>query len=149
MKSGVRGPTRILAAFAALLLSQTSAIARQPPSAADLPEGTPPAEPTLPAPPAPPAKPAHPTPAQTPPPTGDLAERSLEELMDISVVTSSRSEERIDDAPNVMYVITAQQIRRMGYRSILDLFDAIPGFEYSPASTWCTRSSAASRASST
>jgi hypothetical protein len=53
--------------------------------------------------------------------------------MQLTVVTSSRSEEKIDDAPNVMYVITAQQIRKMGYRSILDLFDSIPGFEYSPS----------------
>jgi hypothetical protein len=63
----------------------------------------------------------------------ELSDKSLEELMNITVVTSSRLEEKIDEAPNVVYVITAQQIRKMGYRSIMDLFASIPGFQHAPS----------------
>jgi hypothetical protein len=63
----------------------------------------------------------------------ELSDKSLEELMNITVVTSSRIEEKIDEAPNVVYLITAQQIRKMGYRSVMDLFAAIPGFQHAPS----------------
>lgn len=53
---------------------------------------------------------------------------SLSDLMNIKVVTASKSEEPIDEAPNVMYVITREEIRRRGYKSLKDIFRIIPGF---------------------
>jgi outer membrane receptor protein involved in Fe transport len=59
---------------------------------------------------------------------GDLFELSMDELMEITVVTASKKKESIDDAPNVMYVVSGEQIRRRGYRTLRDLLITIPGF---------------------
>ena len=51
-------------------------------------------------------------------PTGARAGVGMEEILfsDIpNVVTASRREESINDAPNTMYVFTAQEIRRRGF----------------------------------
>jgi outer membrane receptor protein involved in Fe transport len=53
---------------------------------------------------------------------------SLEDLLHLKVITASKAEESIDDAPNVMYVITKEQIRNRGYKSLKDIFQIIPGF---------------------
>lgn len=53
---------------------------------------------------------------------------SIEQLMELQATTASRKAERIDLAPNVMYVITRNQIRRRGYRTISDVLQTIPGF---------------------
>lgn len=53
---------------------------------------------------------------------------SLSDLLNVQVVTASKSEEPINDAPNVMYVVTQEQIRRRGYKSLKDIFRVIPGF---------------------
>lgn len=58
---------------------------------------------------------------------GDL-QLSLSDLLDIKVVTASKAEESLDDAPNIMYVITREQIRRRGYKSLKDIFQIVPGF---------------------
>lgn len=54
----------------------------------------------------------------------------LEELMFMeipSVVTASRKEESINQAPNTMYVFTSAEIRRRGFRKLEDLLSVIPG----------------------
>ncbi len=56
-----------------------------------------------------------------------LFSMSLEELLNVEVVTSSRKSEKIEDAPNVIYVITADDIKRRGYKSYLDILTTIPG----------------------
>lgn len=62
-------------------------------------------------------------------PTGvGLFTLSLEELMQVEVVTASRKSELADEAPNVMYVFTRDQIRRRGYRTLKDLLVTVPGF---------------------
>ncbi len=53
---------------------------------------------------------------------------SIEEIMALKVITASRHEERADLAPNVMYVITRNEITRRGYRTIGDVLNTIPGF---------------------
>jgi len=58
----------------------------------------------------------------------DEQDLSLADLLNIKVVTASKSEEPIDEAPNVMYVITHDEIRRRGYKSLKDIFQIIPGF---------------------
>lgn len=54
---------------------------------------------------------------------------SLEELMNIKVITASRSLQKIDEAPAVMYVVTGEQIRQRGYFVLIDLLEDIPGIE--------------------
>ena len=53
---------------------------------------------------------------------------SPEELADVEVVTASRKSEPIDLAPNVMYVVTAEEIRRRGYTTLQDVLASVPGF---------------------
>ncbi len=53
---------------------------------------------------------------------------SLAELMNIRVQTPSKTDEPIDKAPNVMYVVTKEQIQQRGYRNLQDLLVTIPGF---------------------
>ncbi|HLP41707.1 MAG TPA: TonB-dependent receptor, partial [Fibrobacteria bacterium] len=45
---------------------------------------------------------------------------SLSDLMNLKVVTASKAEEPIDEAPNVMYVISREDIRRRGYNTSMD-----------------------------
>lgn len=53
---------------------------------------------------------------------------TLEELLNIKVVTASKKEEPVVLAPNVMYVIDSAEIKKYGYRKIEDLVARIPGF---------------------
>ncbi len=52
----------------------------------------------------------------------------FEELGNVPVVTASRKAEPIDVAPNVMYVITADEIKRRGYTSLQHVLENVPGF---------------------
>lgn len=53
---------------------------------------------------------------------------SLSDLFNLQVVTSSRKAESRDKAPNVMYVITSEQIAQRGYKNIYELLQTIPGY---------------------
>lgn len=59
--------------------------------------------------------------------TEDLFEMSFEELLKVKVFTSSREFETIDDAPNVIYVITAKDIKQRGLKTYKDILLGIPG----------------------
>jgi outer membrane receptor for ferrienterochelin and colicin len=59
----------------------------------------------------------------------DIYELSLEELMQISVVSASKVAQRATDAPATVYVITQQQIRNRNYSSLKDLLGEIPQIE--------------------
>ncbi|MEK7434945.1 MAG: TonB-dependent receptor [Cyanobacteriota bacterium] len=61
----------------------------------------------------------------------ELSSMSLEELLNLEVTTSSKKSESLDVTPNVMYVITAEEIKKSGYQSIADVLNRIPGFFYS------------------
>lgn len=55
---------------------------------------------------------------------------SLEELfmMEIPpVITASKKEESVNEAPNTMYVFTSDEIRRRGFRKMEDLLSIVPG----------------------
>ena len=54
---------------------------------------------------------------------------SLDDLFNLQVVTASKKAESRDDAPNVMYVVTADEIRRRGYRTLEDVMNNVPGFK--------------------
>lgn len=62
-------------------------------------------------------------------PDADLTELSLEELMGIEVTTPSKKEESLFDTPAAVYVVTGEEIRRSGVRSIPDALRIVPGVE--------------------
>jgi outer membrane receptor protein involved in Fe transport len=67
-------------------------------------------------------------PAQTKPAL-DLATATIEELMNIVVSTASRTPETLAAAPARVQVVTAAQIQRRGYRSVLDVLKDLADFK--------------------
>jgi outer membrane receptor protein involved in Fe transport len=65
--------------------------------------------------------------AQTP--QERLLELTLEELLNVPVVTVTRTSEGAAGAPGRVDVVTAAQIQRRGYRSLADLLRDVPGIE--------------------
>jgi outer membrane receptor for ferrienterochelin and colicin len=59
----------------------------------------------------------------------NLLNLSLEELLNVSVTTTSKYAEKISDSPANIYVYTDEQIRERGYRSVGDLLKALPGVD--------------------
>ena len=59
----------------------------------------------------------------------DLGELSLEELMDLEVITVSRKEERWFDASAAVFVILPEHIRRSGATSIPEVLRQVPGVQ--------------------
>ena len=70
---------------------------------------------------------ARPARAQTQP--ADLAVATLEDLMNIQVTSASRKEQRAEDVPAAIYVITRDDIRRSGMTSVPDLLRLVPGVQ--------------------
>ncbi|MFA7403068.1 MAG: TonB-dependent receptor [Pelobacteraceae bacterium] len=63
-------------------------------------------------------------------PVIDSTQLSLEELMDMriaTVVSASRHEQRVTEAPASVTVITSDEIRKYGYRTLADIMRSIPG----------------------
>lgn len=58
----------------------------------------------------------------------DLTELSLEELMDINIYGASRFEQKITDAPSFVSVVTADEIKKFGFRTVGDILGSLPGF---------------------
>jgi iron complex outermembrane receptor protein len=58
---------------------------------------------------------------------GDLAAKSLEELMNVEVVSVSKKEEKLFQTAAAIYVITQEDIRRSGLTSIPELLRTVPG----------------------
>jgi iron complex outermembrane receptor protein len=63
----------------------------------------------------------------TPPP--DLSRATLEELMTIKITSVSRKEQRADDAAAAVFVLTKDDIRRSGVRTLPELFRLVPGVQ--------------------
>jgi iron complex outermembrane receptor protein len=59
-----------------------------------------------------------------------LSELSIETLMNIKVITSTGSEQKISEAPSTMNVITARQIEERGYEQLEDALRDIPGIDF-------------------
>ena len=60
----------------------------------------------------------------------DVAELSLEELLNAEMTTSTRSKPmRIRDSPNVMTLVTREEIQRSGARELADVLRLVPGFQ--------------------
>jgi len=58
----------------------------------------------------------------------DLTDLSLEALMDISVHAASRFEQKTYEAPSSVSVISSDEIKRYGYRTLADILRSIRGF---------------------
>ena len=58
----------------------------------------------------------------------NLFQISLEDLMNVEVVSATRIKQNITEAPSIMTVITAQQIRERGYQSVAEAVRTVPGF---------------------
>jgi outer membrane receptor protein involved in Fe transport len=57
----------------------------------------------------------------------DLADLSLEQLLDVRVSAASRFEQRASEAPSAVRVITAEEIRAFGWRTLADALGSLPG----------------------
>jgi iron complex outermembrane receptor protein len=64
----------------------------------------------------------------------DLTGLSLEQLMNIEVVSVSKRPQRLEDAAAAVHVITKEDIRRSGAQSLPDLLRTVPGLEVAQAS---------------
>jgi len=58
--------------------------------------------------------------------TEELAQMSLEELMNVSISTASKHEQKIRETPASVYVFTRQDIKQNGYRYLSDILRFIP-----------------------
>lgn len=65
--------------------------------------------------------------AQNPPP--DLTQLSIENLMNMEVISASKKEESISRTAAAIYVITQEDIRRSGMNSLPELLRMVPGMD--------------------
>ncbi|NRB43114.1 MAG: TonB-dependent receptor plug domain-containing protein, partial [Pseudomonadales bacterium] len=54
---------------------------------------------------------------------------SLEELLNVKIITASRYQQSFIKAPATMMVVTQQQIRERGYRHLRDLLQDMPSID--------------------
>jgi iron complex outermembrane recepter protein len=68
----------------------------------------------------------------------DLADKSIEELMNMEVTSASKKEQKLSSVPAAMFVITREDIRNSGANNIPDLLRMVPGLDVAQinASTW-------------
>jgi len=57
----------------------------------------------------------------------DLAELSLEQLLDVNVSAASKYEQRATDAPSAVQVISREDMKRHGWRTITEALNSLPG----------------------
>lgn len=61
-------------------------------------------------------------------PLEELVEMSLEDLMKVKIVSASRDTNNLANAPAVITIITAQQIREQGYKTLKEALDRVVGY---------------------
>lgn len=59
----------------------------------------------------------------------DFEELSLEDLLEIEVVTAAKKVQKISEAPAAMYVITEEDIKQSGATTIPDVLRIVPGID--------------------
>lgn len=63
------------------------------------------------------------------PPGADVTDLSIEDLMNIEVVSTTKQSQRLSDASAAVFVITAEAIRRSGATNIPELLRMVPGVQ--------------------
>jgi outer membrane receptor protein involved in Fe transport len=64
--------------------------------------------------------------------TGELVDLGLEDLLKVEVVTSaSKFAQSVASAPSAVQVITAEEIRRYGWRTVAEALQSLPGLYFS------------------
>lgn len=68
----------------------------------------------------------------------NLAQASLEDLLNIEVTSASRKEQKLSQVPAAIFVITQEDIRRSGATNIPDLLRMVPGLDVAQinGNTW-------------
>ena len=62
-------------------------------------------------------------------PPADLGDLTLEQLVEVQLVSvASRRPQKATEAPSVVTVVTGDEIRRQGYRTLGDVLRTLPGF---------------------
>jgi iron complex outermembrane recepter protein len=76
--------------------------------------------------------------AQVVPTSPDLRRATLEDLMKIPITSASRKEQNADEVPAAVFVLTQDDIRRSGMRTLPELFRLVPGVQVAQinASDW-------------
>ena len=71
-------------------------------------------------------------------PAEGSARVSIEDLMNIEITSAAKKEQRAEDVPAAVFVITQDDIRRSGLRSLPELFRLVPGMQVAQvnASKW-------------
>src|SRR5215831_12871390 len=59
----------------------------------------------------------------------DIAELSLERLLDITISIATGKTQKLEEAPGIVSVITAEEMQRLGARTLADVLKTVPGFE--------------------
>jgi outer membrane receptor protein involved in Fe transport len=57
----------------------------------------------------------------------DLANASIEQLLNIEISTASKSSEKLSDAPGIISVVTRDELERFGGLSLKDVLERVPG----------------------
>ena len=57
----------------------------------------------------------------------DITQLPLEQLLDTEVITASKFAQKISDAPSAVTVITADDIKVYGYRTLADILNSVRG----------------------
>lgn len=57
----------------------------------------------------------------------DIADLPLEQLLQTDIVTASKIARQVSDAPSAVAIVTADDIRTFGYRSLADILDSMRG----------------------
>jgi len=67
--------------------------------------------------------------AQNTPSFPDITAISLEDLLNLKVTSVSKREQKLADAPAAIFVVTQEEIRRSGARSIPEALRMVPGLQ--------------------
>lgn len=75
----------------------------------------------------------------------DLINKSLEDLLNIEIITASQKSQKITDAPATVISFSAEQIKLFGWNDLKDIFKTLPGFDVSYENQGEIRTSATMR----
>ena len=80
---------------------------------------------------------------------GDLLALDLQSLLNIKVITASKSSEALSDAPGMISVVTRDELQRFGGITLRTVLERVPGLTLSPgrASSGAPINASASRRS--